>query len=96
MFERLQQKWNVSGWRLLLILMTFAIGGSLTGWAGKKIMGLTGIDHPIIYLLLYVILITIIWPVMVLLVSIPFGQFPFFIRYISRLGSKLTGRRKKP
>jgi hypothetical protein len=44
MFKSLQQKWKVSGWRLLLILFTFAIGGSLTGLAGKKLMTVSGIE----------------------------------------------------
>jgi len=37
----LQEKWKVSGFRLVLILCTFAIGGSATGWLGK----LDGVDR---------------------------------------------------
>jgi len=94
MFEKLQQKWKVSGWRLLLILVCFAIGGSLTGWAGKKIMNLTGIENAVLYIIIYIFVITCIWPLMVLLVSIPFGQFSFFRRYIQRLGQRLFGKKK--
>ena len=36
MFEQLQKKWKVNGFQLTLILCTFAIGGSATGFAGKK------------------------------------------------------------
>ena len=36
MFEKLRQKWKVNVLQLVLILCTFAIGGSLTGFAGKK------------------------------------------------------------
>jgi len=85
MFDKLGQKWKVSGWRLLLILVTFATGGSLTGLAGRRIMNATGIENGVLYFVLYILLITLIWPVAVLLVSIPLGQFRFFKTYIGRI-----------
>lgn len=90
MFNRLQQKWKVSGIRLALILCTFALGGSATGWAGKKIMNLLAIEQDWLWGLVYIILITLVWPLMVLVVSIPFGQFGFFRNYIRKLGQKLN------
>ena len=89
MFEKLQQKWKVSGLQLVLILCTFAIGGSLTGLAGKKIMNLLGIGQDWFWAIVYILLITILWPLAVLLVSIPFGQFRFFTRYIRKIGKKM-------
>lgn len=89
MFERLQKKWKVSGLQLALILCTFAIGGSLTGFAGKKIMNLASIQQDWLWAIVYILLITIIWPLAVLLISIPFGQFPFFIKYIRKIGAKM-------
>ncbi len=62
MFERLQKKWKVSGGRLLLILVTFAIGGSLTGYLGKNVMSLLGITQPFAYIPIYIIVVTLIWP----------------------------------
>ena len=78
MFEGLQKKWKVSGGRLLLILVCFATGGSLTGYAGRKLVQLTGIENTLVWIILYIIIITILWPITVLAVSIPFGQFPFW------------------
>ncbi len=89
MFERLQKKWKVNGWQLILIICTFAIGGSLTGWAGKKIMNLLSIQQDWLWAVIYILLITIIWPVAVLLISIPFGQFRFFRVYIRKIGEKM-------
>ena len=89
MFERLQSKWKVGGLQLFLILCTFAIGGSATGFAGKKIMNALAIDQDWLWAIIYILLITLIWPLMVLIVSIPFGQYKFFIRYIRKLGSKI-------
>lgn len=89
MFNRLQQKWKVSGLQLTLILCTFAIGGSLTGIAAKKIMPLLGIDKGVLWVIIYIILLTLIWPMAVLLISIPFGQFRFFTRYLKKMGRRI-------
>ena len=89
MFEKLQKKWKVGGWQLLLILCTFAIGGSATGYVGKKIMNVIPVDKGILWTLLYIIIVTLIWPLAVLLVSIPFGQFRFFVRYLQKMGQRM-------
>jgi hypothetical protein len=89
MFEKLKQKWKVNMLQLVLILCTFAIGGSLTGFAGKKIMNLLPIGSDWLWAIIYILLVTIIWPMMVLLVSIPFGQFRFFSGYTRKLGEKV-------
>jgi len=89
MFDRLQKKWGVSGGRLALILLTFAIGGSFTGFVGKKIMNELSIPQDWLWAIIYILLVTIIWPVAVLVVSIVFGQFHFFKGYIRKLGKKM-------
>jgi formyltetrahydrofolate-dependent phosphoribosylglycinamide formyltransferase len=95
MLERLQKKWKVSPGRLLLILVVFALGGSLTGYLGRLIMPLTGIKSTWLYVPVYIIIITIIWPLTVLVVSIPFGQFLFFRSYIKKLGKRFSGHRAR-
>lgn len=89
MFERLQKKWKVSGLQLLLILCTFAIGGSLTGFVGKKIMNKLSVGPDWLWAVIYIVLITLIWPIAVVVVSVFFGQFRFFINYIRKMGVKL-------
>lgn len=89
MFEGLQQKWKVKSGQLALILCTFAIGGSMTGWVGKKIMNVLSIEQDWLWAVIYIVLVTICWPLMVLLISIPFGQFRFFSRYIKKLGTRM-------
>lgn len=95
MFERLQKKWKVNGLQLALILCTFAIGGSATGFVGKKIMNALAIQQDWLWAVIYILLVTIIWPLAVLVVSIPFGQFKFFTGYIKKMGEKMgiTNRR---
>lgn len=94
MFERLQHKWKVRGLQLALILCTFAIGGSLTGYAGRKILDLLPIGTDWLWIFLYILLITLLWPVAVLLVSLPLGQYRFFIGYLKKIGKRfgLTSR----
>ena len=92
--KKLQQKWGVGPGRLVLILITFALGGSLTGWLGRKVMLFFGIEVLALYIPVYLVVITIIWPLMVLLVSIPFGQFPFFKTYLSRIARRFTTNKR--
>ena len=92
MFKNLQAKWKVKGWQLALILTTFAIGGSLTGWLGRKLLALAGLDRNLVYYILYILIITMVWPLAVLVVSVPLGQYPFFKKYIRRILGRFRGK----
>jgi formyltetrahydrofolate-dependent phosphoribosylglycinamide formyltransferase len=52
-------------------------------------MSYTGIRSAAIYIPVYIIVITIVWPLMVIIVSIPLGQFVFFRKYIRKLGKRM-------
>lgn len=95
MFEKLQRKWKVNGWQLLAILCTFAVGGSLTGMAGRKLLQLLPDLHPFWWTIAYILVMTLIWPLMVLAVSVPFGQFSFFRSYLSRIFQKMSASSPK-
>ena len=94
MIEKLKSKWGVSAGRLILILVTFAVGGSLTGYLGKIIMDFTGIKSAVFYIPVYIIVVTIVWPCMVLLVSLVTGQFLFFRKYLKRMFDRMRGKSK--
>ncbi len=96
MLKKLQQKWKVTKLDLLLILVTFAVGGSLCGLAGRKIMGFTGIQKGFAWLLFYIITITIIWPLCVLFVSIFTGQFTFFKKYLIKVARRFYRKKGIP
>lgn len=89
MFNRLKNKWKASTPQLILILCTFALGGSTCGYLGKKVMNLLSIDHPALYLPFYILIITILWPFCVLIISIPLGQYPFFRNYLTKVFRRL-------
>jgi hypothetical protein len=95
MFDRLQKKWKVNTLQLVLILCTFAIGGSATGFVGKKIMNALQIEQDWLWAIIYILLVTIIWPMMVVIVSIFFGQYRFFMSYIGKMGEKMGIRKKR-
>lgn len=93
MLEKLKQRWKVNSINLLLIIFTFALGGSLCGYAGRKILQLTTIENGLLWVVIYVVLITLLWPLCVLLISIPLGQFSFFKRYLVKVWNRIS--RKK-
>lgn len=89
MFKKLRKKWKVSGLQLALILCTFAIGGSITGYAARKLMPVLDIDNKAAWIIIYIVLVTLIWPLAVLVISIPFGQFRFFANYLRKIGRRM-------
>ncbi|UEG50703.1 phosphoribosylglycinamide formyltransferase [Ferruginibacter lapsinanis] len=94
MLEKLKQRWGVNELNLILIICTFALGGSLCGYTGRRLLVLFDIDKGFLWVLLYIILITILWPFCVLLISIPLGQFNFFTRYLSKIWKRMNGKNK--
>ncbi len=93
MFERLQKKWKVSPKRLVVILSAFAIGGSLCGYLGKKLLGFTGMEKGVLYFILYIIIVTLLWPVCVILISSLLGEFSFFKNYLQKVFNRMIGRK---
>ena len=93
MFQKLKQRWQVNELNLVLIIITFALGGSLCGYAGRKLLALTNLDKGAVWVVLYIIILTLLWPLAVLLVSFPLGQFGFFKKYINKIVKRFTSGR---
>lgn len=91
MFAKLKKHWKVNGINLALIITTFALGGSLCGYVGRQILLLLNLEKNVGWFLLYIILITLLWPLCVLLISIPLGQYGFFKKYVLKVLQKITG-----
>lgn len=94
MFKQLQKRWQVGLLRLVLILCVFAIGGTLSGYIAKWVMQLFQISNRAIWLLVYIAVVTVLWPVMVTLVSIFFGQFGFFKNYLKKMAIRMRMMKK--
>ncbi len=73
----------------LCIVHGIAIGGSLAGFLAKKVMNFLSIDQDWLYGISYIVLVTLLWPLSVITVSVFFGQFKFFSNYLKKMGRKL-------
>lgn len=89
--NKLQQKWGVGQVQFWLIMTTFALGGSLSGYLNKQILKLVFLDKNLAYWLIYPLLLTILWPFSVIFVSFLTGQFSFFKGYLGRIWGRLSG-----
>jgi len=92
MFEKLKQRWQVNGLNLALIIITFALGGSLCGRFSSWIIKYLPVETKWIEVLLFAVFCTLLWPLAVLLVSVPLGQFSFFKKYISKVFKRFGGK----
>ncbi len=97
MLDRLKTKWKVNGTQLFLILCTFAVTGTLTAWISRSITGWVGFNEETFWLwktLLRLAVLLFGYQVIILVVSIFFGQFPFFWNYEKKILKWMFG--KKP
>jgi folate-dependent phosphoribosylglycinamide formyltransferase PurN len=90
--NKLQAKWGVGSVQFWLIMLTFALGGSLSGRLCSFLLKLVFLEKNWAFWLVYPLFLTILWPFSVLFVSFFTGQFTFFKGYLSRVGGKLLGR----
>jgi len=92
MFQRLKEKWEVNNLDLILILCVFAVTGSATAYISRYItewIGLTANDALWKRAGLRGLVLVFGYQFIILLVSIPFGQFKFFWRFISKFWQRL-------
>jgi formyltetrahydrofolate-dependent phosphoribosylglycinamide formyltransferase len=90
-FKRLQEKWKLGTGQFWLVILTFALGGSLSGKLCTYLLKLAFLEKNWAYWLVYPLFLTILWPFSVIFVSFFTGQFAFFKGYLTRVGSRLFG-----
>jgi hypothetical protein len=92
MLEKLKQRWKVGGVQLFLILCVFAITGTATAYISRMITGWIGLtaESPLWQrALLRGGVLLFGYQIIILLVSIPFGQFRFFWNYEKKILKRL-------
>jgi formyltetrahydrofolate-dependent phosphoribosylglycinamide formyltransferase len=89
--KRLQEKWKLGTGQFWLVILTFALGGSLSGRLCSFLLKLVFLEKNWAFWLVYPLFLTILWPFSVIFVSFFTGQFAFFKGYLSRVGSRLLG-----
>ena len=94
--ERLGKRWGVQPARVLLILLVFACTGftvmflkrPLVAWAS----GSDG-EQPLVFSILYYVLILPFYNVVLLIYGAVFGQFRFFWEFEQRFFRRLFGKK---
>lgn len=97
-FQRLQKRWGVNATRAVIILAVFACTGfsvlflkrPLVAWAS----GEDG-EQPLLFTVLYYILILPFYNLLLLVYGFLFGQFRFFWEFEKRFFGRMFGRRQK-
>jgi len=89
--KRLQEKWKLGTGQFWLVILTFALGGSLSGRLCSFLLKLVFLEKNWAFWLVYPLFLTILWPFSVIFVSFFTGQFTFFKGYLGRVGSRLLG-----
>ena len=87
----------VSFWQFTLIMIVFAITGSLSLYITVEFFELIGLKeenfNPIIFWPIRIILLFFIYQILLLLVALPFGQFQYFWqvekKILNRFGIKI-------
>ena len=92
MFKRLQLKWKVNGWQLALIFTTFATGGSSCGYLARKLLAFISIDNRLLYLIAYLLLVTLLWPLCLVVICIPLEPFRLFRNYIFKIFRRISNK----
>lgn len=98
MFEKLKAKWKVNGTQLFLILCTFAVTGTLTAWISRSIPTWIGFTDQTAWIWKALVRLAVLifgYQVIILIVSVFFGQFKFFWNYEKKILRWLSGRKKK-
>ena len=93
----LAERWGVSPARVGVILLVFALTGFTVMFLKKPMVawasGDAG-DPPLLFTVLYYILILPVYNALLLLYGALFGQFSFFWAFEKRFFARLFGRRK--
>jgi hypothetical protein len=95
--QRLAARWNVSPARVGIILLVFACTGFTVLFLKKPLVAWVSGDAgetPLIFSVLYYILILPVYNALLLFYGALFGQFSFFWAFEKRFFGRMFGRRR--
>ncbi len=102
--KKLKERWQIkSNFQLVIIFIVFAINGSLSAKIGQLLMSLFGLFKEnlnlIVFYLIFIIIVTLIYPFLLIANGFIFGQFEFFFRFsrkmLQHLGLGIIFKSKK-
>lgn len=93
--KRLKERWGItSNWRLFIILVVFAITGSLSAKLAKPLTEFVGISSDFwLYWPVRILIILPIYKVILLIVAWVFGEFDFFLKFVKKMLSRMGFKR---
>lgn len=90
MFEKLKERWKVGNTDLVLILIVFAITGTTTAFLTRQITVWLNLEQgSFYYWLLKIAVLLIGYQLLILIVALPFGQFPFFWNFLKKMWKRI-------
>ncbi len=94
--QRLGKRWGVSTGRVLLILLVFACTGTTVMLLKHPVVSLFTEhgEQPLLFSILYYILILPIYNLILLIYGALFGQFKFFWAFEQRFFRRIFGKKK--
>ena len=93
--EKLKQHWGLTtNWRLLAIIIVFAINGSFAAWVSKPVTEFFGLSSEtinpyVLYLVLRLLLVFPIYQLTLPFVGWVFGEFKFFWEFEKKMLKQL-------
>ena len=92
--NNLKTKWNIkSNFSLVIILIVFAITGSLSLVVSDPILRLIGLEKdtmsPWLFTPLRLLIVFPVYQVLILIIGAAFGQFNFFWEFVKKMLSKM-------
>lgn len=93
--KRLGARWGVSTSKVFLILLVFACTGLTVMFLKRPIVAFFAGegDQPLLFSILYYMLILPIYNLILLIYGFIFGQFQFFWEFEKRFFRRMTGRK---
>jgi hypothetical protein len=93
--QRLAARWGVQPWRAWVILLVFACTGFTVMFLKRPVVALftTDGEQPLLFSVLYYILILPFYNLVLLVYGALFGQFAFFWAFEKRFFRRIFGRK---
>jgi|APTNR8051073442_1049403.scaffolds.fasta_scaffold04447_2 hypothetical protein len=93
--QRLGERWGVGPWQVLVILLVFACTGTTVLLLKRPVVAYFAGDEqqPVLFTVLYYLLILPIYNLFLLIYGALFGQFRFFWAFEKRFFNRILGRK---
>ena len=97
-FQNLKDRWEIqSNKQLIVILIVFAISGSLSMFLSKPLLGVVGVQKetldPFVFWPLRILIMFVSYYIVLISVGAIFGQYRFFLAFSKKTFGRFVGRR---